>query len=397
MATQAVKDILDTEIPKPTWVLSPSRAAPLPTIEGPGFSRSSTGWTFDSARGKFTPKEAGTPRINGTRNELLVEARRENQVTYSSGDTNWGYNYTAVESIMDESGADGLRVEGQDQGADNVGSFTGNRETFSVIVEKIAGSETLVRVKNSTTGDNPVFQTFDWASDSWSGGDTNSELLTQSGPNGGEVRRLIARYSGTQGDMRTLVLEPNGNSASNSDVAVVHHHQLEEAPFATSPIYTSGGKNTREKDNLIIWNSDNYPEWFNTERGTWIFEIRPLFEPGSGDESIVVNSDRGANNEIIGIDTTSSDYLVVARENNDGIYLSERQTGSRLDTLTVATTYGQSEKRVAINGSVTTGDHAGNHLAPSKLTIARQGASRILRGTYRPAFLSEEQLRILTQ
>jgi hypothetical protein len=79
MATQSVKDILDAEIPPPTWVLNPTKANPLPSEVD--FSRNSRGRTLDTdGTFKFVGKD--TPRIYGAQQDLLVE-KESKQLVYN--------------------------------------------------------------------------------------------------------------------------------------------------------------------------------------------------------------------------------------------------------------------------------------------------------------------------
>jgi hypothetical protein len=81
MAT--VNQILNAEIPKPTWVLQPGQDATIPS--GWSFSRSSSTTTF-GPNGKLQNKSAGVPRVYGPQQGLVVEGGANNQGLYN------GYN-----------------------------------------------------------------------------------------------------------------------------------------------------------------------------------------------------------------------------------------------------------------------------------------------------------------
>jgi rRNA processing protein Gar1 len=114
MATQSVKDILDTKIPSPSFVFNPTSANPLPSNIS-GVNRSTQGQAFVNGRHKTI--SANEPRLNG--DGLLVESSATShmgegnilgtyindprQITYSHSTNELGYPLTQVrEEAVDD-------------------------------------------------------------------------------------------------------------------------------------------------------------------------------------------------------------------------------------------------------------------------------------------------------
>jgi hypothetical protein len=107
MATQSVKDILDTKIPSPSFVFNPTSANPLPSNIS-SVNRSTQGQAFVNGRHKTIP--ANEPRLNsdgllvessatslmGEGNTLVTYINSPRKITYSYPTNELGYPLTQV-------------------------------------------------------------------------------------------------------------------------------------------------------------------------------------------------------------------------------------------------------------------------------------------------------------
>lgn len=136
-----------------------------------------------------------------------------------------------------------------------VGTFSGQPETASVIVENVDATETALSLFHPTLGTHICRGRLTWATGQASvqsgAGTVRAQKLADAGPNGGPVYRLIVTGTGTAGDQRRIVVYPSGTS-QNTQTAIVHHVQHEVGEVATSPIVTTTAAVTRAADVLTF-------------------------------------------------------------------------------------------------------------------------------------------------
>lgn len=290
MATQSVKDILNTEVPKPSFALSPSVPAPLPsgvTVTRNG--QDNVARTLDPYSGKFEHVPEDTARVYGSDQGLLVEAAgRTNQIPKSSqiSKANWDGSFdiaseTKVDSILEEKNAYKITGAGSSSAnvnKQNVGTFTGGTETVEFIIEKGTSGKVGGEVRNSDTGNSVVGFRYDWGTDTLtvaSGSAQRMNTRRTAGPNGNPLVFLTVSYSGgnaenTLGDTRRVFANVDPSASASS--SIWHHAQLEEAPNASSPIVTSSSAKTRAGDDYTIPVGD----WWNNTEMTLLIELTPL-------------------------------------------------------------------------------------------------------------------------
>jgi hypothetical protein len=223
----------------------------------------------------------------------------------------------------------------------NCGTYTSGVEVQYMIVEKNTADRFALFVRNDTDGTGGPRVEYEFSSNSievtsGSARRTNTRVLSRDGPNGGKLVQLIVEYDVSQssdlqsGDVRTIQLIPDRNG--NENATILHHHQLEEALNASSPIVTGDSPVTRSGDDYTIF-SGGQPEWWNPNEGTIILKVVPRIY-------ISLN-----NPELYGF--SSGSRLSIT---NTGVY---RLTSSVLPKVGSFTPYGQDKIAVSLTQNET--------------------------------------------
>ena len=240
---------------------------------GGAFSRTSAATTI-GRDGLVTPVASGIPRIawmdldgDGVRETptLRLEPSRTNLLLQSSNvgpdNSPWAgatefSSVTPAASIFQgqtawrhtNGGAAGSRSRRQ-----SAGQFGSGQQTVYVVAENVNASQTALNIRDATAGVNVCIGQLSWATGGANvqlgTGTVRAEKLADAGPNGGPVYLLAVTATGTPGNDRQILLYPTGTS-QNTDTAIIHHVQLEEQPFHTSPIVTTTAPVTRAADAL---------------------------------------------------------------------------------------------------------------------------------------------------
>jgi len=262
MAT--VKEILDTEIPRPTWTFRPGYKAPLP--EGMTVSRPSAARTLDPVSGLYTSVPSNEKRVFGPQQNLLVEGQaRTNHLLQSADISSWnltggtnGVSVTSATSLIDNETAHEVTGGGasDDFAFQDAGTFSGNTEVAHIRVERGTADLIALGVQNASTGSVVALVEYDWANGattvvSGSADGDHIRILTDDGGNGGEAVDFILRISGgnaenTSGESRQVRVYPDRNGNGNSVFS--HHAQIEEALNTSPPIVTGSSEVTRSAD-----------------------------------------------------------------------------------------------------------------------------------------------------
>jgi len=357
MAT--VEQILNIDLPKPTFALQPSRLAPLPSDmpfgkSGTGTGRNTAGRTLDPVSGKYVSKGADVPRIYGADQSLLVEAvGRTNHVLNAFDlsewvpDSNIVVNSTSKPSIVEGENAAYLEDNGRIKTP--AGTFSTSIETASFFIEKEdsdPSTEVLLIVRNSANFNVVVKGTFDTTVGVGSellttnGQRINSRKITDNGRNGGVVWQVVISYdptlSSNGGASRDVSIFPDGTASAND--VYFHGAQLEEAPNASSPIVTQGSPVTRAPDKYVI----SLGDWWNTDEGTIFAEFVPQYQN--------VTSSFGIDDLIRKDGSTSAGWLQLVGSNPFDVK-SNSFTGSALKLPNESTSFESVKAAISVNRS----------------------------------------------
>jgi hypothetical protein len=301
MATQAVKDILDAQIPKPVWALNPTHASPIG-----GATHSTTGTevasdsrtAFSSQSGKFI-EYGDRPRIGGTSQSLVFEGgNSRNEVEFSSDFDGWVLETSSVYkgdvvSLIYSAESNSKYIyasNASDRISTAAGTLSGGVEVATLIFEERDSSQIKFMVENTTgtpsyyvfrikidiNGDSTLSASLD------RGGfyDVSTTLITGSGPAyGNPVHRVQVVYGGNDansaGDNRRVRVYPNGLGESGDVGVAVHHTQVEETAQPGTPIVTGSGPADRSGEDVTIWSTQ--PDWWNEQEMTLVIEFTPQY------------------------------------------------------------------------------------------------------------------------
>jgi hypothetical protein len=282
---------------------------------------------------------------------------------------------------------------------DAAGTFTGNVETFSAIVERRSSDAFRFDVKNSATGDKVAVE-FDWTSDSPVSKLVGSPDVFYSylpvTPTGKELLRIVIRYDGgaslnVSGDNRAIIFAPDERDQSSS--TAIHHVQLEEAPTSTSPILNSrGSTRTREGESVTIFDGGK-PSWYNPDEGTFIVTFQAqMHAPTSGVDYALAPSDGGT--RFLGLGTQRNISCADSSGN-----LLQFNKWKPYQTQKWAISYNKGDIRAALDGvAKNTGGHDGSFANLTDLKMAPFGGAQFLwiNGQYIPQSLPKSTLETLT-
>lgn len=231
------------------------------------FSRASAG-TIAGRTGTVREVAANVPRIDWShgRPALLLEPAATNLLRDScnlpASGSAWGttsnFSVSAAASLFAGQTAwrhQNLGLVTSPIRSQAIGTFTGQPQTSSLIVENVDAAETALSIRDITAGVHVCLVRFTWATGQTSvqsgTGIVRAQKLADAGPNGGPVYRIIVTGTGTPGNSRSIFVYPTGTS-QNTETVILHHAQHEGGPFATSPIVTTASTVTRAADVLTF-------------------------------------------------------------------------------------------------------------------------------------------------
>lgn len=217
----------------------------------------------------------------------------------------------------------------------DIGTFSGSLETLTGVFERVdQGQSGLLAADTSATG-NPGFVLYDWSADSvslQSGSWAARQILTESGPNGGRVVRLILVYSGTSGNSRAIELQPDRDTAAQR-IGIVHHGQFEETyAYPTAPVAHVGTPATRDSAFFTVPNGPRPGEWVgyaafvstsdsatglnNSHRlithGSFDDPRAHIFQSNDGTIRLFVDDGTNTDTEVISVARTAGDLVEIA-------------------------------------------------------------------------------------
>lgn len=398
MATQSVKDILGTEIPRPVWAFRPSRAAPLRS-DMTVTSESSNGTTYDASGGIFKARSSGG-RVWGESQSLLVEAQNAtNIVEYSSDVSQWSKSGTLTTTNITsriDSNLSPVQAQRVKSGGSNarfiitaVESTSGNREVFSLILER----GTAGKIEITPYGDSSEFATarYNFTDDTFEADDSlGASAYKLDAVNDLYILRVPYDTSGRAGEQdRALVyIDPTGNFGFHD----FHHAQIEESYGGTMPIVTDANKKARADDKYTIFEGGR-PDWWNYRQMTYLLDVE--FLNGSPNGRIL--SDDAGEARIYW-----NGGLGVFDGNNFNS-LSDKDLPS-FERHKIAVSSTPSELRYAVNGGIGAGRKGtmgtnGNYLTPSNMRIGQgsKGVYGVHKVGFLPTALSLDQCEIITR
>lgn len=279
MATQSVKDILNTDIPKPLWVWSPTTAAP--TRSDMSFSRGDAGDPGTDhvlQQGEFA--QVGPDKERVYRGEgMLLEPQRTNDVTYSAkisrANATWDENKlptgaeSTVNGLIEKKNGYKYSTEGGTPSIyqQDSGTFLSNGPcAYKVIFEsppQNAASFVSMEARDQDQSINFGDVLFDVSQDPPVLEYVPSiyskpyvRKIIDVGPNGGPVyeagfgiTETDLANNGSSGNSRWIYLQPD--AAGNSGDTIFHYAGIEDyALTAGSPIPTGANSATRNMDYL---------------------------------------------------------------------------------------------------------------------------------------------------
>ncbi|MCS4157667.1 phage head spike fiber domain-containing protein [Salinibacter ruber] len=234
------------------------------------WTRSTVGYYWDGE--KYAKAQAGEPREaidpeTGDR-YILAEPQRTNECGRSSA---WSNDYVvqtdAVESdtktsVIPNKTAYEFTAQNNSPGAratqDSAGTYTNNIEVAYAILERGTANHVRFRLGDGNQGGNVAGVDYLWAEDESFSDSIGAELSTHHQRfsfDGQDLVKIVVRYDPTDqdgtdrsGNSRNLVVFLDIDE--NNDSVVIHHTQVEEAPFSTSPIVTGSSTVTRSNDEV---------------------------------------------------------------------------------------------------------------------------------------------------
>jgi len=293
MATQSVKDILNAEIPRPTFTWRPSRASTTGTDVT--HTRNSPAWTYDPTKGLFVERSSGTPLSYGAEQGYLNNGLGGSNILnwisqINSARAGWSEfevaSETTVSSLFEGESANKITAtsSGLGQISQAFGGFSGNREVLWGIFEKPASNaspEFVFKLRNKSQNLDVVSLVYNWGNDTLSTFGTSaysgSRRVSESGPNGGPLVYLfLAITSGnslnntSDGKGIQIQADPNKNGGS----VIAHHAQHDDGNRLRDvpPIVTRSSTVQREPDDVDLDLSGDV----NKNKGTFLIEYTPI-------------------------------------------------------------------------------------------------------------------------
>jgi len=396
MGTQSVKDILDTEIPKPTFSLVPSQLAPLNNYTT--YSRGSVSngdfqaQTVNPTSGYY--KGADGPRVFGKSQGLLVEGKNKKQWHDARQPPNgaWPNTYT------DTAGRDG--IDGDNSNFDGTLLKDNSQRIDSQISVPDSTDDTWSISLWVHKNQSPSIMGFDFKV-VWDSGN-NFERVDVNLNNGTIDSRDIndgsfhIQESYNTDWWRLVAILPSPANVTNKTAGVriytdygdirIDNLQIEK-DANTSPIFSSGSPTTRGGDNVTV---DVNTDWFNDREGTFLFEFEILsyrfggrFRFGSPESWFQVS---GENVPPYKIESNNSDPTV-------GIGTVGVKERSKY-----AISVTPSQRILSLNGTSSIFGNDGTLLSPGSYSLGEGGGGSIVfyKINYYPRALPESTLNTLT-
>jgi len=297
MAT--VQEILDTDIPRPSWVFRPGYNAPLPSnmsVTRPDGSPPAAR-TLNPETSRYTTVEADTARIYGPQQALIVHRGSETEtVPYSADPSQWtagGVTIGADATSVIE-GETAKVIEGNGSSGDalqsgSTGTLSGGSEVVRAIIEADSGSVS-GRLRVRATGGGGIVLDVKY--------DPNVPEITaqpdgasahirkiDDGPNGEDLLMVQGRYDPSAknagGQDWEILWSPDGGGNGSQ---ILHFCGRRENKNFGRPIATGSSQVTRNADDVSF---DQESSWWNPNEGTFLIDFAPMKYYGDGSPPIL--------------------------------------------------------------------------------------------------------------
>lgn len=332
-----------------------------------------TGYEYRPSEQKFVAVAANTFRFSGHlghRVGLVVEQAQTNVVPYSSEDhASWletgSPTVATATSVID--GKSAIKITAS-SGASaiykNVGTFTGNTETYMTIVEEQDAGQYTVTIFNATGASTVCaveldFGTGDTTVNTGTASRHGAVKLADSGPNGGALYLMYIQYSSTAGNTRRPIIYADTESL-NTGTMIVHHVQITEDDVVGSPIVTGSGSVTRNLDAIV---STSVPTFLSDHNYSCFAKAGTLTSPADGVGMAIFSTNDAVGNDFhafgmvgsTGARALSTTYL--SGVNKDGassstITPSGDMSFADANTGVTNLCYGEGQKGAAATGSL---------------------------------------------
>jgi hypothetical protein len=405
MATQSVKDILDTEIPKPVWTLRPTRATPVPSDIGQ-FERSSKARGFNPSSVQWEEVAVDEPRTYGGNQGLIVSSlKHENLIKQSSDIFDWNQTGASVDtnrtSIIDGSKSTGRQISGNnsyDRYAISAGQTTTGESIYYTIIEPRSSTKIGMSVGNSNTG-NEILVSYDINDDSFntvrenSGTvvDRSAATLRDIGPNGSGNNPLILvalkfkQDSG--GDGQFVEFHPDFNG--NGDSVIFHHGQADDLPVTGFPVVTKGSTRKIEPERAFVYNGGQ-PSWWNSNEMTYVIDFATFHANYATSAFVMAN---GGSNRFLNV---FDGGLSVVDSGDNSLSLGSAPGFERTRVAVSLTQSGMTGVSSADNSSIVSTNHSGSLLEQNQIRIGGASATQIVYEiSFMPKAVSNTALKAL--
>jgi len=294
-----VQEILDTDIPRPSWVFRPGYNAPLPSnmsVTRPDGSPPAAR-TLNPETSRYTTVPADTARIYGPQQALIVHRGSETEtVPYSADPSQWtsGGATIGADATSVIEGKTAKVIEGNGNGGDllrsgSTGTLSGGWEVVRAIIEANSGSVS-GRLRIRSTGGAGTVLDVKY--------DPNVPEITaqpdgasahirkiDDGPNGEDLLMVQGRYdpsakSAGGDDWEILLYPDNGGNGSQ----ILHFCGRRENRNFGRPIATGSSQVTRNADDVSF---DQESSWWNPNEGTFLIDFAPMKYYGEGSPAIL--------------------------------------------------------------------------------------------------------------
>jgi len=392
MATQSVKDILNTEIPRPAFSLRPSPVAPLPNEAT--FNRSSKARTLNANR-DITQVSSGEARYYGADQPLLLEPFETNRLIDAKDPSNWDRSEPGLSVTINAGAAKGQpfsRVTLSGTGFDKFTNFLsvsgGDPVAVSLIGRRFSGSDKdIVLALFDGTGTQSISVNLQdgsfGLSEDASGTTIESKVIDIGG--GWYYVKFVYEPTSTV-DVNGLRL---GLLGDGTEIDFLHA-QAEKGYFVTTPISNNIG--IRQPDKLEISVNDD-----NDEEGTFIFEFSIPAEKVSNNNAFL--KFKGSGDKInIAHNGGGSPYFFKYSDSSSTTGIAATGLLSSFKKRKLAVSFDRNEIRISLAGNVNVNsqDYDGDIIGDDVKFRLFGIPLRLFSVRYFPQLLSTETLRTLT-
>lgn len=399
MATQQIKDILDTEIPDPALSVSFNRQAPVPPEMT--FQRAGKAWQYNPSKGQYESVPADTLRSHGSDGAALIErSAATNYVPWSNDFSKWTtFNGASVKSQKTPllEGKQAYLVAANETDSFirlGSGTFSGSQESAYFIFERTPKDSIDLEIRNTDQSSTVVRARYTFGSGASivsGSGEARFQVIEEDGALNNPESSIIALqalYTGTGGDGRAMNIFPDPVGGDNQ--STFHHAQINHWPTPSSPFPTSGSAEKREADELELTNFDAY----TSRKGTFLTVITPtLYDQKFSDAGFFGT----VGGEIFGVNMGSEPFSFQSSDRTNPLLKIDNFISPYEKTRLVAG-FTENKRRISANNTTASGAHDGDLNDESQLPrlLGFNSAPFLLHELrYYPEYLSDLKSEIL--